>query len=287
MVNGTRETSARPTSGGVNAEQEHATTRDGTRLVYKLHAGGARRPRIALLHSLAMDRRFWAPVVQRLIPHADVLIYDARGHGESGKPAGPYTVELFADDLADLLDHVGWRSAAVAGASMGGGVALAFASRYGNRTDALGLIDTAAWYGADGARNWAERAARAQTAGLGDLVGFQKSRWFADDFQAQHPEVVNECVEIFLKNDLQAYAATCNMLGSCDLRAALPQLRMPTVVIVGEEDYAAPVAIAQSLHDGIAGSRLTIIKGARHLTPLECPDLVVENLVALLSQVGQ
>src|SRR5690606_31192699 len=90
-----------------------ARTRDGTVLAYSLHDRGAGAPRIALIHSLAMDRAFWRPVAERLAPHASVLVYDCRGHGRSGKPPGPYTVELFADDLADLLDHVGWQKSVV------------------------------------------------------------------------------------------------------------------------------------------------------------------------------
>src|SRR5690348_5158890 len=101
-----------------------ARTRDGTRITYRLHDRGPQSRRAVLIHSLAMDREFWEPVAQRL--DASVLLYDCRGHGASDKPAGPYTVSLFADDLADLLDHVGWPSALVAGASMGGCITLAF-----------------------------------------------------------------------------------------------------------------------------------------------------------------
>jgi 3-oxoadipate enol-lactonase len=239
---------------------------------------------VALVHSLAMNGAFWAPVAQRLAPHADVLTYDCRGHGDSDKPAGPYSVELFADDLADLLDHVGWRSALVAGASMGGSVALAFAAAHGDRVDALGLIDTTAWYGADAPKNWAERAAKAKTEGLQALVGFQQTRWFGDAFRNNHPDVVEACVSTFLKNDVQAFEATCGMLGAFDLRSALPRLSMPTAVVVGEEDYATPLPMAKALHEGIAGSTIQVINGARHLTPLECPDLIADVLVRLLSK---
>lgn len=261
-----------------------AVTRDGTQLAYTLHAQGSGRPRVALVHSLAMTGDFWAPVVERLAPHADVLTFDCRGHGDSGKPAGPYSLELFADDLADLLDHVGWRSAVVAGASMGGSVALAFAAGYGDRVDALGLVDTTAWYGADAAEKWAERAAKAQQEGLQALVGFQQTRWFGDEFREKNPSVVDACVSTFLKNDLSAFEATCQMLGAFDLRSALPRLSMPTAVVVGEDDFATPVAMGMALHDGIAGSTFQVIKGARHLTPLECPAVIGDMLVRLLSK---
>lgn len=259
-----------------------AVARDGTRLAYALHGRGANG--IVLIHSLAMDRAFWRPVAERLAKNAPVLVYDCRGHGTSDKPPGPYTVELFARDLADLLDHVGWTSAVVAGASMGGCIALAFAAAYPARTAALGLIDTTAWYGAQAPQQWAERGARAASDGMSALVEFQTTRWFGDTFRAEHPEVVRQCVEAFLRNDVPAYMATCTMLGAADLRAALPGMSMPAAIVVGDEDYATPVAMAEAMQRAIKGSTLTILQGARHLTPLEAPDRIAGELIALIER---
>lgn len=259
-----------------------AATRDGIRLAYTLRDVGPGTPRAVLVHSLAMDRKFWQPVAQLLAGNASVLTYDCRGHGASDKPKGPYSVELFANDLADLLDHLGWDSALVAGASMGGCISLAFAAAYPARAAALGLVDTTAWYGADAPKAWAERAGKALETGLDSLVGFQTTRWFGDAFRAAHPDVVKECVDIFLRNDTPAYAETCRMLGAADVRAALPSFTMPTAIVVGEEDYATPVAMADALHRGIAGSTLTVLAGGRHLTPLEQPERVAAELGRLL-----
>jgi 3-oxoadipate enol-lactonase len=259
-----------------------ALTRDGMRLAYTLRDAGAGAPRIALVHSLAMDRLFWQPVADLLAAKASVLTWDCRGHGASDKPAGPYTVELFARDLADLLDYVRWPSAAVAGASMGGCVSLAFAGGYPRRTTALGLIDTTAWYGAEAPKQWAERASKAIETGLGSLVDFQVTRWFGDAFRANNPDVVKQSVDVFLRNDVKAYADTCRMLGECDLRPSLSRLHVPTAVIVGEEDYATPIAMAEALKRGIAGSTLTVLLGARHLTPLEEPARIAAELERLL-----
>jgi len=260
----------------------HSTdARDGCRLVYKLIKGrGAGR--LALCHSLAMDGSFWDRVVPLLAADADILVYDARGHGRSAKPAGPYTVELFADDLAGLFDAVGWRSAVVAGASMGGCVALAFGAAYPARVDGLGLIDTTAWYGADAPAKWEERAGKALTEGLGALIEFQTSRWFTDAFREAHPDIVERAVRVFLANDVRAYAETCRMLGAADKRAAMTAFRFPCQVIVGREDYASPVAMAEAMAGAIPGARLHIIENARHLTPLEVPDIVAADLRGLL-----
>jgi 3-oxoadipate enol-lactonase len=262
-----------------------ATTRDGTRLAGTLYneeptAGG----RVVLVHSLAMDRTFWRPVAERLAPQATILTYDCRGHGASGKPAGPVPVARHADDLAELMDQLRWPTALVAGASMGGCISLAFAIAHPARVAALGLIDTTAWYGPDAPKNWEQRANAALASGLSSLIDFQLTRWFGDQFRADHPDVVRESVDVFLRNDVAAYAQTCRMLGACDLRAGLPAIKAPTAIVVGEEDYATPLAMAQALNAGIAGSTLTVLKGARHLTPLERPEDIAAVLEGLLQQ---
>jgi len=262
---------------------EKASARDGTRIAYEIHGRRKDPARIVLVHSLAMDRSFWQDLSGRLEAYAAVLLYDCRGHGQSDKPAGPYRVELFADDLADLLDHVGWSSAVIAGASMGGCVTLAFAAAYPARSLALGLIDTTAGYNA--ADKWEERATKATTAGLKSMIEFQTSRWFTDEFRAAHPEIVRRSVDTFLANDPQAYAETCRMLGACDLTAALPLMKMPAEIVVGEEDYATPVSMAQTLHRGIAGSTLTVLEKARHLTVLEKPERIAAALQKLIKTV--
>jgi 3-oxoadipate enol-lactonase len=264
-----------------------ARSRDGIRISYTLHGDLASPRRAALVHSVAMDRQFWQPVAERLAKDTAVVTFDCRGHGASDKPAGPYTVEQFADDIADLLTHLGWDRTLIAGASMGGMVALAFAARYPARTSALGLIDTTAWYGAEAPKNWAARADQAVKQGFRSLIDFQTTRWFGDDFRAKNSDVVQHCVDIFLKNDVPAYVEACHMLGRSDLRAALPMLQMPTAVVVGEEDYAAPVAMARALHDGIAGSTLTVLPKARHLTPLEVPDIIAAELDRLLARAAK
>lgn len=258
-----------------------AETRDGIRLSYSLTPGKG-EGRCVLIHSLAMDKFFWDATVAALAGAAEVLVYDCRGHGVSGKPDEAYSAQQFADDLADLMDHIGWPSAVVAGASMGGSIAIAFAAAYPRRVEALGLFDTTCWYGEDALKAWTERGNKALNEGFKSLIAFQKTRWFSDGFREASPNVVEAAASTFLANELKAYAATCTMLGVVDLRSALPVFDFPCRVLVGTEDYATPPEMARYLADNIPGAKLTILEGARHLSPLEVPDVIAENLRLLL-----
>jgi 3-oxoadipate enol-lactonase len=242
-------------------------------------------PRLALIHSLALDRTVWDGVVTRLKDEAEILTFDCRGQGKSPRTPGPYTTELFARDLAELFDHLGWDRAVVAGCSMGGNVAQTFAAEYPQRVSALALIDTTAWYGADAAAKFKERAEIARTKGLRGMIDFQLTRWFSDGFRANHAEVLKRMTDIFVANDVDCYGASCELLGAADTRAQLGSFKMPTAIVVGEEDYATPVAMARQLHEAIPQSTLNIIAGARHLTPIEFPDRIAAELRGLLARV--
>jgi 3-oxoadipate enol-lactonase len=166
---------------------------------------------------------------------------------------------------------------------MGGCIALAFAAAYPQRAAGLGLFDTTAWY--DAPDKWEERARTAETKGLDALIEFQTTRWFTDAFRARRKDVLDASVAVFLANTAQGYAETCRMLGACNMTAALPRLNMPVRIAVGDEDYATPVAMSQALHRAIAGSTMTVIENARHLTPLECPQHIAAELRKLVEMV--
>ena len=276
-------------SGSVTSSKASFTAPDGVSIAYTVHTRSAPgeslvRPRIALIHSLALDRGIWDGVVPLLTEHADVLTYDCRGHGQSGRVKMKFTPELFASDLAGLLDHVNWTSITLAGCSMGGCIAQAFAGVYPDRVRALALIDTTAWYGPTAPKDWRERAATAASKGFQGLSAFQATRWVSDAFREAHPEVIRPNMDVFLANDIDCYTATCEMLGDADLRHYQSALRMPTSVIVGEEDYATPVAMSEQIQQAMPDAKLSVLRNVRHLTPMECPAVIAEQILALMKR---
>lgn len=241
-------------------------------------------PRILLIHALAMNWRQWRGVAAALPGEADVAAIDCRGHGASERRAGPYTVELMAADCITMLDALGWDNAIVAGCSMGGCVAQAVAAGYPERVAALLLADTTADYGRAAEGTWRERGERAVRSGMAVHAEFQLTRWFTDAFRAARPDVVADCLNVFLANDTACYAASCAMLGGIDLRPQLASIRCPTSVIVGEFDYATPPAMARNLADDITGARMIVIPGAKHFAPVERPETIAHEITQLAAQ---
>ena len=117
-----------------------ARAKDGCQLFYRVHPQPG-KPRLVLIHSLALDTSVWDGVVRDWRPNSKFSFTIAVATEVRSRP-GPYTTLLFADDLAAILDHAKWPAASVAGCSMGGCVTQAFAAAYPQRAQALGLIDT-------------------------------------------------------------------------------------------------------------------------------------------------
>jgi 3-oxoadipate enol-lactonase len=254
-------------------------TSDGCSISYTLRSASDSPHRIALAHSLGLDRSLWDPVAREIGDQASLLIYDCRGHGKSSRDTHiRFTPDLFARDLAELLDHTGWPTAVVAGCSMGGNVSQAFGRLYPARAAGLGLVDTSAFYGSP--EIWQDRIQTSRTKGLASMIPMQIARWVSDEFAAASGELIARINAVFAANDLDCYAATCDYLSSLDQRPHLHTLTMPVTIIVGDEDPATPVSASETLHSGIPGSKLVILKG-RHLTPLERPAEVAAALLEL------
>ncbi|MGH8758320.1 MAG: alpha/beta fold hydrolase [Burkholderiales bacterium] len=261
-------------------------TSDGVAIAFSAHILEPNRPVLALVHSLGMDHTFWDAVKHHLDDQVSVVAIDARGHGGSDKGATPLSTERLAQDLSEVLNLLGLDKVVVGGASMGGCVALQFAGTFPERTSGLALIDTTAWYGASAQDDWEGRAQKAMANGLASLTEFQVTRWFSDGFRQQQPEKVRHSVDVFLRNELGGYVASCRMLGAFDGRPLLQEISVPTSIVVGEEDYAAPVEMSRAMHQAIKGSSLDIVARARHLTPLEVPEHITQALVSLCQKVG-
>lgn len=236
---------------------------------------------IVLLHSLAMDATIWTGFAARLGSGATVYAPDLPGHGRDPR-GNPETVESMADGVAELLGELGLTGVTLIGMSLGGSVAQAVTIRHPGLVARLGLIDTTAWYGADAPEAWAARARQAQEKGLASLAGFQLERWFTDEFRESAPELCATLLEIFQRNDRDAYVKSCTALGAMDLRARLHEISVPTAIVVGELDTATPPAHAEALAAAIDGSVLTVIPRCKHLSALERPADVIAALKPIL-----
>ncbi len=229
---------------------------------------------VLLLHSLGLDRHIWLPLVDVLATRVAVMALDLPGHGASPSASAP-TIEAMADHVVATMNAAGLQQAAIVGLSFGGSVAQAVAVRHPERVRALALLDTTAYYGDGAPRTWAGRVERARHEGLPALSTFQLERWFSDRFRGRRPDLCDAVSALFAATSLDGYADACTALGVMDLREGIASVRCPTVVVVGDLDLATPVAHAEQIHRSVAGSRLHVLRGCKHLSVVERPAAVI------------
>jgi pimeloyl-ACP methyl ester carboxylesterase len=251
-------------------------TMAGRELAYDRVGAG---PPLVLLHAFPFDRRMWRDTAAALAGEREVISVDLRGFGESPPAAGPFTIADLADDVAGLLDALGLARAAVAGLSMGGYVALAFAARHAGRLAALILADTKAGPDTPEARQARDEAvALVEKEGVGVYLDKQLPRLLAP---SASPALRAHARGLGDQRPEAVIAGLVALRDRPDRRGELPRIACPTLVIVGADDAVTPPAEARAMAAAIPGARLVEIPGAGHLANLEAPAAFDEAVRAL------
>ncbi|MCU0804792.1 MAG: 3-oxoadipate enol-lactonase [Burkholderiales bacterium] len=229
-------------------------------------------PWLAMSHSLACNLSMWDNEARALSKRFKVLRFDTRGHGQSGAPAGPYSLEMLADDVKGLFDALDIRAAHWVGLSMGGMIGQTFALRYPGVLRSLVLADTTSRYPKDAGPIWQDRIRLVESQGMEPLVAPTLERWFTEPFRKAHPERVAPIATAIRATPVAGYVGCSHAIPKIDLTTRLKEIGVPTLVIVGEDDPGTPVAMAREIHDALPGSELVVIPRAAHLANVEQPE---------------
>ncbi|MBA2965538.1 3-oxoadipate enol-lactonase [Ramlibacter sp. MAH-25] len=252
----------------------------GAAIAYRLQ-GPVDAPVLMLGNSLAADLEMWDGNLPALGQHFRVLRYDMRGHGASSTPAGPYTLELLADDAIALLDALRIDKVHFVGVSLGGMVAQQLAARYPNRIASVVLCATMSNQAAPAA--WDERMAAVRRGGMEAIAEATLQRWFTPAFHAEAPQALAAVRRMVLATRPEGYLGCAAAIRALAQDALLPRIAGPCLVLAGEHDGAATPAIAQSLAQRIPGAQLHVVPGAAHLPNIERQAAFDARVLAFLA----
>jgi 3-oxoadipate enol-lactonase len=257
---------------------------NGIDIHYEIEGSG---PWLTLSHSLACNLHMWDPQMPVLTKKFKVLRFDTRGHGQSGAPAGEYTLEQLADDVKGLLDGLKIRQTHWAGLSMGGMIGQAFALKYPGVFQSMVLADTTSRRPPDAAKMWGERIQIAQTKGMEPLVESTLARWFTAPYRDSRKDVMERIGNDIRNTPAAGFAGCCHAISKVDYLDRLKELKIPALVMVGEHDHGTPPEAARAIQQNLAGSELKIIPSAAHLSNIEQAEEFNRNMMGFLDRVAR
>jgi 3-oxoadipate enol-lactonase len=233
--------------------------------------GGAPRHTVVLSHALGMDLSMWDDLATELACDCRVIAYDHRGHGSSDAPDGPYDMAQLADDAARLLLELAAGPVVWIGLSMGGMVGQELALRHPNLVRALVIANSTSGYPEAAREGWRQRIATVREQGIDAIADTVTGRYFHPAFRNAQAATVSRWRRRLTSTDPAGYVACCHAVGNVDTTARLASIAVPTLVIAGELDQGAPVAMSETIAASIPGARLVVLAEASHIAALEQP----------------
>ena len=251
---------------------------NGIETNYEIH-GREGAPWLTFSHSLASSLRMWDGQVAAFKDRFRILLYDTRGHGASEAPQGPYSLDMLAEDLRQLLDELKIKKTSYVGLSMGGMIGQVLALTDPGLFDRIVLADTGHAQTPETRKQWEERIKTAEAKGMQPLVQPTIERWFTPPFRSQ--PVVKKIADLIAATPVPGYVGCCHAISNLNTTARLKEIKRPVLAITGEQDAAAPGT--RYIGENVPGAKLVVIPQAAHIANIEQAEAFNRALAEFLS----
>jgi pimeloyl-ACP methyl ester carboxylesterase len=241
---------------------------------------------LLFIHGLGSSSRDWEAQVADFSADYQVLTVDLRGHGRSDKPPGPYSIGLFAADVAGLLHHLKTGPAHVVGLSMGSAVAWHLALDHTQVVRTLVLTNMSAEVPV---KTLAARFAFYIRVFIIRVLGMKKLGEFLAPRLFPKPEHVQQrekLIRRWARNDRKASLSALYALKNWSVMNRLEDVKCPVLVVASDQDYS-PLGHKEEYVRRMPRAELTVVEDARHGLPLEWPEIYNATVRAFLSRFGE
>lgn len=253
---------------------------NGIQLYYEIQGQG---PPLLFIHGLGSSTRDWEAQVGPFAADYQVITFDLRGHGQSEKPPGPYTLPMFTADTAGLLAGLDVDAVHVVGISLGGGIAFQLAIDYPAVVKTLTIVNSAPALGGtleDAEAEVARRVAIVQQMGMRAMGEALSPNLFPGP---EHAALRQMFAERWAENDPAAYIAATRSMVGWSVQDQIGAIQCPTLVIAAYQDYT-PVAVKEAYIQLMPHAELIVIPDTHHALPVENPAAFNAVLAAFLAQ---
>ncbi len=255
----------------------------GNHAMHYALTGSRAAPVLLLSNSLGTNFSMWDAQLAEFDKYFCVLRYDTRGHGGSTVTPGPYSFDQLGDDVVALLDALKIEEAYFCGLSMGGMTGLWLGLHATKRFRKLVISSASARFGT--VDSWDNRIAAVREGGMASIASQVVERWFTKEFREQTPVMVSATRQMIEATSAEGYVSCCAALRDSDLRDEIAGIRVPTLIISGSQDPAAPPADGKYLAGKIPGAEYLELDAA-HLSNVEKASEFTSGVVRFLTSRG-
>jgi 3-oxoadipate enol-lactonase len=227
----------------------------------------------------------WEPQMRVLLPYYRILRYDTRGHGKTEVTEGSYSLNLLAEDVLALLHALGIEKTFFMGISMGGMIGQVLGLQAPELLEGLILCDTSSRVPREARPIWDERIETVRGRGMESQVESTIDRWFTPRFREEHPDVVKKVVSLIRATSPEGYIGCSHGIRDLNLTDRISNIKVPTLIIVGEDDPGTPVSASRVIHEKVKGSELVILKSAAHLSNIEQAEAFNKAVLGFLRRI--
>lgn len=247
---------------------------------------GGEGPVVLFTHGLGGSANAWLAQLEACRERGwRGVAHDQRGAGRSEKPAGPYSVETWAEDLVGVLDGLGIERAALVGHSVGCMVSQRAAVELGRRARALAVCGGALAWRPEAAPVFEERVRQARAGRMDEIAELVARTGLSEHCRAEDPRLLGLMREMIVSNDPGAYAE-CSAATAVATMEGTERVTCPILAFCGSEDPVTPPAAAAAIADAATDGRTGVVEGAAHWCQIEDPDATNEVLFGFLDTFG-
>ncbi len=242
--------------------------------------GPENAPVIIFVHGFPFQKETWNKQIELLSENYRVIAYDVRGHRNTQCGTEDFSIELFVKDLLSLMDTLEIKKTVLCGLSMGGYIALNAIENYPHRFEALILCDTSCTADSPEAKEKRIKAIESiRENGIEKFADDSIKNFFAPESLIRKKELIAEVRDIMINTTEESLIKTLLALSRrMETCSTLSKIKVPVLILVGEDDIITPPKVAQFMHENINGSVISIIENAGHLSNLENPNQFNEQL---------
>ena len=232
-------------------------------------------PALFLIHGIGARRATFAKLVEGLKDRFTCIRYDLRGHGESPVPKAPFGLEDLVDDLEALRSKIGIECAHFAGHSLGGMIGPAYAKRYPDKVNSLGLWSTAAFRTPEDSTKVKAVVAAMREKGIPQVLDTLTARWFTDDFVASHPDVIEKRKRQVIDTPADIFLNVFDIYAGTGMSSWLHKISVPCHLVTGEEDGGCNPRLNREMANALPNAELVILDRLKHAIFIEATDRVL------------